>query len=118
MPKNTVHDGPSNLDDPELDPRPADFTSTGEGASDFEPEPEDAEIDTRPPAPEEDPNQTSLFQASGDLDVEPVPTGSIDEVQSWVGDDRDKAKRALEAERSGKKRSGLITYLEKVVAAK
>jgi hypothetical protein len=43
-----------------------------------------------------------------------VPDGTIDEVKAWVGDDPDRAQRALESERAGQNRTTLITYLESV----
>lgn len=45
-------------------------------------------------------------------DTDPVPTGSIDDVLAWVGDDHDRAQRALEAERAGQQRTTLIGKLE------
>lgn len=44
--------------------------------------------------------------------VEAVPEGSIKEVLAWVGDDAEKAQKALEAENNGDKRSSLISKLE------
>jgi hypothetical protein len=43
-----------------------------------------------------------------------VPQGSSDTVLAWVGDDRDRAARALEAERAGQQRSTLIAKLEAI----
>lgn len=44
-----------------------------------------------------------------------VPNGTANDVISWVGDDKDKASRALEAERAkDKPRSVLITTLERI----
>lgn len=40
-----------------------------------------------------------------------VPTGTVDEVLAWVGDDRDRAARALEVELSGKNRASLVAAL-------
>jgi hypothetical protein len=42
-----------------------------------------------------------------------VPDGTIGEVLDWVGDDPDKADRALQVERTGQNRSSLISELEK-----
>jgi len=47
-------------------------------------------------------------------DSSDVPQGSVDEVLAWVGDDRDRASRALEAERSGQQRTTLIAKLEAI----
>lgn len=68
-----------------------------------------------------DPDLMVRLEATGEAEVtpgEPVPDGSIAEVQAWVGDDWVKAERALDAERAGKNRSGLVSWLEKVVSAK
>ena len=46
-----------------------------------------------------------------------VPDGTVDEVLAWVGDDPDKAARALDAEKSGKDRSTLVEALEGLTAA-
>lgn len=46
---------------------------------------------------------------------EAVPTGSIKEVLAWVGDDAEKAQKALDAENSGDKRSSLISKLESII---
>lgn len=41
-----------------------------------------------------------------------VPEGSVKSVLAWVGTDADRANAALDAERSGDKRSSLIQKLE------
>lgn len=41
-----------------------------------------------------------------------VPDGTVGEVLDWVGDDPDRARQALEAERAGQNRSTLISELE------
>lgn len=41
------------------------------------------------------------------------PEGTINEVLDWVGDDQDRARQALEAERDGQNRQTLISELEK-----
>jgi hypothetical protein len=48
--------------------------------------------------------------------VEPVPDGTVQEVLDWVGDDPDRAERALEAERLGDGRSTLISKLEAIAS--
>jgi hypothetical protein len=40
------------------------------------------------------------------------PSGTIEDVKAWVGDDSDRAGSALTAEREGQNRSSLITWLE------
>lgn len=43
-----------------------------------------------------------------------VPEGSIKEVLTWVGDDAEKAKAALEAEEKGENRKTLVTKLKEI----
>jgi hypothetical protein len=50
-------------------------------------------------------------EEEGDDDDE-VPEGTVADVKAWVGDDPDRARRALEAERAGPDRATLVTYLE------
>lgn len=45
---------------------------------------------------------------------EAVPEGSIKDVLAWVGDDVDKAKRALAAETEGENRKTLVTKLKEL----
>lgn len=47
--------------------------------------------------------------------VEEVPTGSIKVVLAWVGDDAEKAQKALDAELTGDQRSSLISKLEEII---
>jgi hypothetical protein len=44
--------------------------------------------------------------------IEPVPTGSIAAIMRWVGDDLERADRALDAEIDGQNRGTLIAKLE------
>lgn len=44
-----------------------------------------------------------------------APKGTVSEVLAWVGDDKDKAKVALEAEQDGAKRVTLIRDLEEIL---
>lgn len=46
-----------------------------------------------------------------------VPDGSVAVVLAWVGDDRDKATRALDTERAGKDRAGIAGPLTKLLEA-
>ncbi len=49
---------------------------------------------------------------------EPVKEGSVAEVMTWVGDDSDRAKRALAKEKAATQpRSSLVTLLEKKTEA-
>lgn len=51
-----------------------------------------------------------------ETDPDAVPTGTIDEVLAWVGEDRVRAEQALEAERANQKRTTLVGQLEKLAA--
>lgn len=44
-----------------------------------------------------------------------VPEGSVASILKWVGDDKEKAKAALEAEKTGKERVTLIEQLEEIL---
>jgi hypothetical protein len=44
-----------------------------------------------------------------------VPEGSVASILKWVGNDKDKAKAALEAEKAGKERITLIDQLEEIL---
>lgn len=44
-----------------------------------------------------------------------VPAGSISEVLAWVGDDLDRAKLALDAEKAGHARKSLVKKLTGIV---
>ena len=44
-----------------------------------------------------------------------VPEGSIKDVLGWVGEDTTKAQKALDAEKSGDKRTTLISKLESII---
>lgn len=44
-----------------------------------------------------------------------VPEGSVKKVLQWVGEDKDRAAKALEVETSGDNRSSLITKLEAII---
>lgn len=59
-------------------------------------------------------NSESVTEAPKDSTGD-VPEGSIKDVLKWVGDDVDRAKKALAAEKKGDKRSTLITKLEGVI---
>lgn len=43
-----------------------------------------------------------------------VPDGTIDEVLAWVGDNPERARRALEAEQAAGKRKTLVDQLSKI----
>lgn len=44
-----------------------------------------------------------------------VPEGSIKEVLAWVGEDATKAQAALDAEKTGEKRTTLVSKLEAII---
>jgi hypothetical protein len=44
-----------------------------------------------------------------------APEGTVAEILDWVGEDVEKAKVALEAEKAGKKRKSLIEELEALI---
>jgi len=44
-----------------------------------------------------------------------VPEGSVASILKWVGDDKEKAEAALEAEKAGKDRVTLIEQLEEIL---
>lgn len=72
---------------------------------------------------ESDPaDSKAAFEATGEAEVvagsAPPVDKSIDDVKAWVGDDYVKAERALEAERAGKNRASLVTWLEKVAVTR
>lgn len=71
------------------------------------PKPEETQI--------EDTNAARQVEESESTTTEEVPTGTVDEVLEWVGDDKDRAALALEAEKSGKNRKSLISELEELV---
>lgn len=46
-----------------------------------------------------------------------VPTGTAPEILTWVGDDKEKAQKALDVEKADEKpRKGLVSELEKLLA--
>lgn len=51
--------------------------------------------------------------SSTDDEPEPVPDGTVSEVLNWVGEDIDRAKRALEVEKAGRQRTSLLYELGK-----
>lgn len=64
-------------------------------------------------AEEEEPKNSETVE---DNAPEPVPSGSIDVVMSWVGSDPDRARRALDAENeSAKPRASLIGQLKAIL---
>lgn len=66
-----------------------------------------------PDAPEE---QAAPAPEPEDSGSEEVPTGTINEVKAWVGDDKERAQAALDAENAKETpRSTLVDWLEGVL---
>ena len=47
----------------------------------------------------------------GGSDINDVPDGTVAEILEWAGDDPDRRTRALETERRGKQRKGILDAL-------
>jgi hypothetical protein len=50
--------------------------------------------------------------------AEEVPTGTVSEMLAWVGDDKNRAQAALDAEKEGAERVTLIHALEDLLSDK
>lgn len=63
------------------------------------------------------PEPTSAPIIAPDADPEEVPTGTVPEILSWVGEDVERAKKALDVETSGdsKPRKGLVSQLTELI---
>jgi len=73
-------------------------------------------IDAKPQAtPEEAPEAPVVTVEESYMDE--VPEGSIKTVLAWVGDDKDRAAAALDAEKDGQQRSTLTKELEEILAS-
>ena len=65
------------------------------------------------------PQETTKPLPQENADPEAVPQGTVPEVLTWVGDDKDRAQKALDAENADDKpRKGLVKSLEEIVNAK
>jgi hypothetical protein len=63
------------------------------------------------------PTPTNTPVISPDADENDVPQGTVPEVLSWVGDDKDRAQKALDAENENDKpRKSLVSELEEVLS--
>jgi hypothetical protein len=135
VPKITVHGGPTIQTFPpdqeertEVEPEPVEdevpvdedgnpIVDEVEVDEDGNPVEDDVPVDSTPDA-------VFGLQAHGDADVVSGPDSAppvdkpVDVVKDWVGDDYVKADRALAAERAGRNRSGLVSWLEKVAASR
>lgn len=53
-----------------------------------------------------------------DADPNEVPVGTVPEILTWVGEDKEKAQKALDKElENSKPRKGLVSSLEEVVGS-
>lgn len=98
----------------DLDPNAAEIAKRAEAAQ------ENGGQSPTPAAPVPNPEAGGLppNENSGDGE-DPVPDANKDDLLAWVGDDQDRAVRALaaEQERSGGPRSTVVAALEKVAQA-
>ena len=51
------------------------------------------------------------YTEQADTVVDDVPDGTVPEILEWAGDDPDRRTRALETERRGKQRKGILDGL-------
>lgn len=66
-----------------------------------------------------DPVTVRVLDIEAQNNPDKVPTGTVPEILSWVGDDKEKAKKALDTENEeSKPRKGLITALTSVIEDK
>ena len=63
-----------------------------------------------------DPVTVRVLDVEAQNNPDKVPTGTVPEILSWVGDDVEKAKKALEIEnKESKPRKGLVTTLTSII---
>lgn len=76
-------------------------------------------INNRRRAPREvDPVPTSKPIVAKDADPNEVPSGTVPEILTWVGNDTERAQRALDTERAHEKpRKGLVNALVELIDA-
>lgn len=72
----------------------------------------DAEATEAPVKAEEEQKAPESVEES--TEPQGVPDGPAADVLDWVGDDKDRAKEALEAEEAGQKRVGLTKKLKEL----
>lgn len=64
------------------------------------------------------PDEPAGDESDPESDPDQVPDGTADEVLAWVGEDKDRAERALVTENAREKpRSTLVTQLQKLALA-
>jgi hypothetical protein len=61
---------------------------------------------------ETDDTDDTADTAEGSDQTDGPPSGTIEDVKGWVGEDPDRAQQALDAEREGQNRATLVSYLE------
>jgi hypothetical protein len=99
------------------EPAPGEPQQPGEGAEEPSEQPAEGDQGGEGEQPTESPSEQPVEQPSeqpNEEDDDDVPSGTIDGVLAWVGDDHDRAQRALDAERAGQNRSTLVTQLEAI----
>lgn len=88
-------------------------STSGSGNEVSPPAPSPASAGESEPVKETFPAGTAVPTAEGS----DVPEGTVKEVLAWVGDDKDKAQRALDAENAtGDPRKSLVAELEERLA--
>ena len=65
--------------------------------------------------PVQEPTSTPIVSQGSSPDD--VPSGTVPEILTWVGDDKDRAQKALDAETENEKpRKGLVSQLNDILA--
>lgn len=63
------------------------------------------------------PQETTKPLPQESSDPNAVPQGTVPEVMTWVGDDKERAQKALDAEQANERpRKGLVSSLEELLA--
>jgi len=73
---------------------------------------EHGEVGPGDPTLEKDDDGVPIERDDDSDDGSDVPDGTVQEVLDWVGDDSERAQRALDVERSGQNRTSLVSQLE------
>lgn len=90
-----------------------------EATPDSEPAADESVVETAPSASTPDEVvEEETTEVVEEAPVEEVPSGTINEVKAWVGDDKNRAQAALDAERESEEggRSTLVKYLEDMIS--
>lgn len=76
----------------------------------------DSKKDRRVVSQVQEPTPTSTPIIPEGASENDVPSGTVPEILTWVGDDVDRAERALDKEKADKKpRKGLVSQLEEIL---